>query len=101
MKYLFLYFIAPAAASFLAQTLLCHKVKKGILRCGALIFTMIPAVLGGILLFTQCGGMFGGLGAVAAALCFTAACCAALGYGAAWLVYSISKKGNTGRRKIE
>lgn len=93
MRGFFLYFIIPVAVSFLVQTILCHKVKKGILRHGALIFTIISMVLAGTVLFTQCSDMFGGLGLVAAALWFINACCTALGYGIAWLVHFIMEKG--------
>ena len=99
MRIVFLYVIVPAAAAFLVQTILCHKVKKGILRHGALIFTIIPVVVAGILLFTQCGGMFGGLGAVAAALWLINACCTVLGYGIAWLVYFITEKEKNRKKK--
>lgn len=37
MKYLMLYMIGPAAVSFLVQSILCRKVKKGILRHGVLL----------------------------------------------------------------
>lgn len=92
MKYLILYLIAPAAVSFLVQSILCHKVKKGLLRHGALIFPIISIAAGAAVLLTQYGDVFGGLGAVAAALCFAGACCAALGYGAAWLIFHIVKR---------
>lgn len=43
-------------------------------------------------MITQCGGAFGGLGAIAAALWLVSACCAVLGYGAAWLCFHMTKK---------
>lgn len=92
MKYLFLYFIVPAAISFLVQSILCHKVKKGVLRHGVLILPMISIVYGVATLLTQCDGIFGGLGAIAAVLWFANACCTAFGYGVAWLIFRIVKK---------
>lgn len=94
MKYLLLYFIAPAAAAFLVQSLLCRKVKKGILRHGALIFSIISITLGIVTLLTQCDDIFGGLGMIAVILRFANACCTTLGYGIAWLIFLISKKKN-------
>ena len=87
-----MYFIAPAAVSFLVQSILCRKVKKGLLRHGALIFPIISIGVGSVTLLTQCGDIFGGLGAIAAVLWFMNACCTALGYGTAWLIYFITKK---------
>lgn len=92
MKYLFLYFIAPAAVSLLVQSILCRKVKKGILRHGALILPVISIAFGIFILLTQCGDIFGGLGAVAAVLWFIIACGDILGYGTAWLIFLITKK---------
>lgn len=92
MKYLFLYFIAPAAISFLVQSILCRKVKKGILRHSALILPIISTASGVATLLTQSGDIFGGLGMVAAVLWFANACCTALGYVAAWLIFLIAKK---------
>lgn len=92
MRYLFLYFAAPALVSFLLQSILCRKVKNGVLRHGALILPIISVVFGVATLLTQCGDIFGGLGAVTAVLRFAAACCTALGYGAAWIIYYIMKK---------
>lgn len=86
-----MYFIAPAVVSFLVQNILCRKVKKGLLRHGALILPIIFIVLGVVTLLTQCDGIFGGLGAIAAVLRFMEACCTALGYGAAWLIFFITK----------
>lgn len=93
MKYLFLYIIVPTVISFLMQSILCHKVKRGILRHGALILPIISVVFGVVTLLTQGGGIFGGLGAIAAVLWFVVACCALFGYGAAWLVAHIMRKG--------
>lgn len=92
MRYLVLYFIAPAAVSFLVESILCRKVKKGVLRHGALIFPIISIGFGSVTLLTQCDGIFGGLGAIAAVLWLINACCTALGYGMAWLIFLISKK---------
>lgn len=92
MKYLFLYFIAPAAISFLVQSILCRKVKKGILRHSALILPIISIAFGVSTLLTQSGDIFGGLGMVAAVFWFANACCTTLGYGAAWLIFLIAKK---------
>ena len=100
MEYLFWYFIVPMIVSFLVQSVLCRKVKRGIVRQGTLILPIIYIVLGVIILLTQSGDtFFGGLGAIAAALWFISACCAACGYGAAWLVYLITKKGKNKDRK--
>lgn len=93
MRSLFLYFILSATVSCLTQSLLCRKAEKGILRYSTLIFMIIPMVLGGITLLTQCKGIFGGLGMIAAAFWFANACCAALGYGAAWVIFLYQKKG--------
>lgn len=92
MKYLLLYFIVPAAVSFLVQSILCRKVKKGVLRHGALLFPVIFGVCGAVILFTQSGGVFGGLGVLEAVCLFAGACCTALGYGAAWLVFRMAGK---------
>lgn len=92
MKYLFIYFIVPAAVSFLVQSILCRKVKKGVLRHGALIFPMISIVCGAATLLMQYDDIFGGLSALAAIFWLVNACCTGLGYGAAWLVFFIVKK---------
>lgn len=92
MKYLFLYFIAPAAVAFLVQSILCRKVKKRILRHGALSFSIISITLGTVALLTQCDDIFGGFGMIAVILWFANACCTALGYGIAWLIFLIAKK---------
>lgn len=93
MKYMILYFVVPAAAVSLIQSILCRKVRKGLLRHGALIFPMISIVVGIVTLFTRGGDVFSGLGAVAALLWFANACCTAFGYGAAWFVFWIAGKG--------
>lgn len=98
MKYLLLYMIGPAAVSFLAQSILCRKVKKGILRHGALLFPIVSVTMGVYILLTQCGDAFGGLGAIAAVLWFIAGCCAGLGYGAAWWLFHMMRKRN-GRKQ--
>lgn len=92
MNYSLLYIVAPTAVSFLLQSVLCHKVKKGILRHGTLILPVIAVGIGVVTLLTQYGDIFGGLGAVAAILWFVIAFCAIFGYGAAWLVSFIIKK---------
>ncbi len=92
MKYLLLYLIVPAALSFLMQSILCHKVKKGILRHGVLVFPVISAIMGVYIMLTQCGDAFGGLGIIAAVLWFARGCCTALGYGAAWLLFHMTKR---------
>lgn len=93
MKYLILYILMPAIVAIAIQTALCHMRKRGILRHGTLILPIIYIVLGVITLLAQSGDpFFGGLGAIAAALWFISACCAAFGYGVAWLVYLITKK---------
>lgn len=89
MKYLFLFIIVPAAITFLAQSVLCRRVKKGLLRYFALVFALLPTAFGVAALLTQSGGTFGGLGVLAASLYFLAAFCALCGYGAAWLIYLI------------
>lgn len=92
MKYLMLYMIGPAAVSFLVQSILCRKVKKGILRHGVLLLPIVSVAVGVYLLLTQCGDVFGGLGAIAAVLRLIAGCCAGLGYGAAWWLFHMAKK---------
>ena len=92
MNYLFLYFIAPAVVSFLVQSILCRKVKKRLLRHGTLILPIISMAFGVFTLLTQCGDIFGGLGVIVAVLWFANAICTALGYGAAWLIFLISKR---------
>lgn len=92
MKYLLICIAAPAAVSFLAQGVLCRRVKRGVLRHGTLALTAISVAFGVAILLTQTGDAFGGLGTVAAALWFIAACCTVLGYGAAWLVFLIKNK---------
>lgn len=99
MKNLFLCMIVPATVSFFVQSILCRKVKKGILRHAALILSLIPVVFGIILLLTHCRGMFGGLGVVEVILWFNAALCAGCGYGAAWLIYHVMRKNSRGRKK--
>lgn len=93
MKYLFLYFIIPMIVAFLVQNLLCRRVKKGILRHGVLILPMISIVVGIYTLLTQTGGVFGGLGGLAAVLWFANTCCTVFGYGVAWFVFLITRKG--------
>lgn len=93
MEYLVLFIVAPLVASFAIQSILCHKVKKGILRHGTLIFPIIFCAIGVYTLLTQSGGMFGGLGVLAAILWFIIACCTVFGYGVAWLVFHIMRKG--------
>lgn len=92
MKYLMLYMLGPAAVSFLVQSILCRKVKRGILRHGVLLLPIVSLAMGVYLLLTQCGDVFGGLGAIAAVLRLIAGCCAGLGYGAAWLFFYMTKK---------
>ncbi len=41
MYYLLLFLIAPAAASFIVQCILCCKMKNRILRHGTLILPML------------------------------------------------------------
>lgn len=92
MKYVFCYLFVPAVVAFLVQSILCRRVKKGLLRYGALVLPFIFGVLGGAALLTQGDGIFGGLGVIAAVLWFVGACGAALGYGAAWLIFYIRKR---------
>ncbi len=99
MRYLFLYFIVPAVLCFLVQSILCRKVDRGILRHGALIFVMIPMGVGGVRLFTGHNDMFGGLGVMGAVLWMAGACSAAFGYGAAWLLFLVSKRRKNRSRK--
>lgn len=87
------FFIFPAVAAFLAQSILCRRVKKGILRQGTLIFPIVSAWAGIVTLLTSCGDCFGGLGALKAVLWFAAACCMVLGYGTAWFLYMITGRG--------
>lgn len=99
MKYLMLYMIGPAAVSFLVQSILCRKVKRGILRHGVLLLPIVSLAMGVYLLLTQCGDVFGGLGAIVAVLWFIAGCCAGLGYGAAWLFFCVTRKGNSRKQE--
>ena len=92
MEFFFLYFIAPPAVSFLVQSMLCRIMKKGILRHGALVLLLISIIIGVSILLTQCGDIFGGLGAIAAVLWFVNACGVFLGYGTAWLIFLVTKK---------
>lgn len=78
--------------SFLVQSILCHKMKKGILRYGGLTFTIISIVFGVVTLLTQCRDIFGGFGMIATVLWFANACHTAFGYGMAWFIFLISKK---------
>lgn len=91
MEYLLLFLIVPAAVSFIVQSILCCKVKNRVLRHGALVFPMFFIVFGAITLLTQYGDIFSGLGVIASALWFAGACCAAFGYGAAWIVALVVK----------
>lgn len=93
MKYLVLCIFVPTIVSFIIQSVLCRKVKKGILRHGALVLPAISIACGIVTLPSHSGDIFGGLAAIAAALWFVSACCTAFGYGAAWLVYLMTKKG--------
>lgn len=86
MKYLLLFLIAPAAVSFIVQGILCCKVKNRVLRHGALALPMVFIAFGAVTLSSQYGDIFSGLGVTASALWFSGACCAAFGYGAAWVV---------------
>lgn len=99
MNYLLMYIIVPAVVSFLMQSILCRKVKKGILRHGALILSVIFIVIGAVILFTQSGDLFGGLGVIAAFLWFITAGCAIFGYGMAWLIFYMMSKGKDRERK--
>lgn len=92
MKYLFFYVVVPMAVSLIVQSILCRKVKTGILRHAALMLPIISVACGLTVLLTQSGGVFGGLGAIAAMLCFIIAFCAVCGYGAAWLLYLAVRK---------
>lgn len=69
MKYLLLFLIAPGSASFIVQCILCCKIKNRILRHGTLV------------------------------LSFAGACCAALGYEAAWTVTLTIKNRRTKKWK--
>lgn len=91
MRYFLLCVIVPAAATLLLQSILCRKVKRGILRHGALILPVIFMIFG-VYTGTWYRGAFGGLGAIAAAFWLVSACCAVLGYGAAWLIFHMTKK---------
>lgn len=92
MNYFFLYIMVLIVISFLIQTILCRKVKKGILRHGSLIFPIICIIFQTAILFTQCEDIFGGLSVLAAVFWFINACCTVIGYGIAWLVFLITKK---------
>lgn len=94
--YLLIYVIGPTIIVFVLQSVLCRKVKKGILRHGALILPMISVAAGIITLLTQQGDIFGGLGVMAAVLWFLNACCMAAGCGAAWFIFSIVKRRKSG-----
>lgn len=98
MKYFFLCFFVPTMISFLVQSILCHKMKKGFLRYGGLTFTIIAIVSGVVTLLTQCRDIFGGFGMIATVLWFATACHTAFGYGMAWFIFFISK--NKKNRKI-
>lgn len=93
MKYLVLCIFVPMIVSYIIQSALCHKLKKGMLRHGALVLPAIFIACGVVTLLSQSGDIFGGLAAIAAAFWFVIACCSAFGYGAAWLVYLMAKKG--------
>lgn len=68
------------------------------MRHSALFFPIISVTMGVYLLLTQCEGIFGGLGAIAAVLWFINGGCTGLGYGAAWLLFYMTKKGE-GRKQ--
>lgn len=91
MKYLLLFLIAPAAVSFIVQSMLCCKIKNRILRHGTLILPMIFIVFGAITLLAQHGDSFSGLCVIASVLWFAGACCAAFGYGVAWVMNLVVK----------
>lgn len=97
MNYFLLFLIAPAAASFTIQIILCCKIKNRILRHGTLIFPMVFIVFGfgSITLTRQRGNIFSGLSVIEAVLLFASACCAAFGYGAAWTVTLVVKNRRT------
>lgn len=99
MEYLFLYSIAPAAVSFLLQSIACHKADRRVLRYGTLAFPVIFLVLGCIMLLSECGGIFGGLGVMGALLYLCAAFWCVFGYGVAWMVYVVMRR--IKRRKRE
>ena len=86
MYYLLLFLIAPAAASFIVQCILCCKMKNRILRHGTLILPIVLIISGVIMLMTQHGDSFSGLGVIEAARRLAGGCCAAFGYGAAWMI---------------
>lgn len=93
MKYFLLYVIAPTVISFFAQSILCRRVKRGLLRHGTLLLSLFLSVMGAVILFTQSGGIFGGLSAIMALLWLAAACCCVLGYGLAWFLFLFMSKG--------
>lgn len=93
MNFFLLYMFSPAVISFFVQSILCRKAKRGLLRHGALLLPMTSSVIGVFIFFTECEGMFGGLGAIAALLWFIIACCFAVGYGAAWFIFFLTGKG--------
>lgn len=97
MKYLLLFLFAPAAVSFIVQSILCCKIKNRILRHGTLVLPIVFIVFGSITLLRQYGNIFSGLDVIASVLWFAGACCAVFGYGAAWGVALAVK---IGRRDI-
>lgn len=95
MKYVLLFLIAPASASFIVQCMLCCKIKNRILRHGVLVLPMVFIAFGAITLMTQNGDIFSWLGVIASVLWFAGACCAAFGYGAAWIMTTAVKNRRT------
>lgn len=103
MKHLLLFLIAPAAVSFIVQSILCCNIKNRILRHGTLILPIVFIVSGIITLSAPHGDIFSGLGVIASVFWFAGACCAVFGYGAAWvmmLVVNLQNK-NAERRHTE
>lgn len=99
MNYFLLFLIAPAAASFMIQIILCCKIKNRILRHGTLVLPMIFIVFGSITLTTQHGNIYSGLSVIEAVLLFVSACCATFGYGAAWAMVLLVKHRRTKKQK--
>lgn len=99
MKYLLLFLIAPGSASFIVQCILCCKIKNRILRHGTLVLSIVFIILGIITLLTPYGDIFSALGVITSVLWFAGACCAALGYGAAWTVTLTIKNRRTKKWK--
>ncbi len=96
--YLLLIVAVPMAISLAVQSLLCRRGKNRLIRGGLVILLLVPMAAGVAMLFGSDAEFFGGLGAVKGLLWIFASGSALCGYGLAWLLFFMRKKGNRGKK---